>query len=385
MPDLCVVRDDTIRLTETFIRAHIERLPARVSVIQALPPRLDVGGAPRAVPVPLGRRIVRRIRRRLDGPPGLEDHWTEDYTRLLEAADADVVLAEYGTTGVRVREACRRLDVPLVVHFHGFDAYRDTLLAEFGDAYRRLFADAAALVAVSEPMRRQLVALGAPPDRVVVNPCSVDPGAFSAHDPAAAPPVFVAVGRFVEKKAPHLLLLAFAEVRRRCPEARLRMIGDGRLFGVAEDLVGALGLEDAVELLGAQPHARVQEVLREARAFVQHSVTAASGDSEGMPVSILEAGASGLPVVATLHAGIPDAVVDGETGLLVPERDVAAMAEGMLRLATDPSLAARLGAAARARIAERYSHAYRTDRLWRVLDAARQRQPIPPELLRGGG
>ena len=111
--------------------------------------------------------------------------------------------------------------------------------------------------------------------------------------------------------------------------------------------------------------------MRQARAFVQHSVVAIDGDSEGTPVAILEAGAAGLPVVATRHGGIPDVVVPGETGLLIREGDVCAMAECMARLAADPELAARLGSAARSRIRAEFSMDKSLSSLFQILDDAR--------------
>ena len=101
--------------------------------------------------------------------------------------------------------------------------------------------------------------------------------------------------------------------------------------------------------------------------FVQHSVEAAGGDREGTPVSVMEAGASGLPVVATRHGGIPDVVVDGETGFLVNEHDTDAMAAAMCRLVSEPALAARLGCAARDRVRNNFSIEQSMSRLWTVL------------------
>src|SRR5262249_29879937 len=153
-----------------------------------------------------------------------------------------------------------------------------------------------------------------------------------------------------EKKAPHITLTAFSQVHRRYPDAQLRMVGEGPLLEACKGLVVQLGITGAVTFLGAQPHAVVQAEMRAARCFVQHSVEAPSGDCEGTPLGILEAGASGLPVVGTRHAGIPDVVIEGETGLLVNEYDVAGMAEAMTKLLEEPLLAGRMGQAARTHI-----------------------------------
>jgi glycosyltransferase involved in cell wall biosynthesis len=177
------------------------------------------------------------------------------------------------------------------------------------------------------------------------------------------------VGRFVERKAPQLTLLASARVHERYPHARLRMVGNGPLLDACRDLARGLGVVSAVTFLDAQPPSVIQEEMRHARAFVQHSIEAPSGDSEGTPVAILEAGASGLPVVATRHAGIPDVVIEDRTGLLVDEHDIAAMAEAMIRLIDDPALAARLGAAGRDHVRANFSMDRSLDRLWAIIAA----------------
>jgi glycosyltransferase involved in cell wall biosynthesis len=130
-----------------------------------------------------------------------------------------------------------------------------------------------------------------------------------------------------------------------------------------------LGIENGVTFMGAQPATVVREEMRRARCFVQHSVEAPSGDSEGTPVSIIEAGATGLPVVSTRHAGIPGVVVEGETGFLVAEHDVEAMAERMLDVARDPELAGRLGRAARRRVEAYFSIEGSVADLWKIIQS----------------
>jgi glycosyltransferase involved in cell wall biosynthesis len=297
------------------------------------------------------------------------DSVTLAYEEVFRRYRPCAVLAEYGTAGVAVMAACRRAGIPLIVHFHGYDASMHDVLIEHADTYPQLFQQAMAIVVVSRAMERKLTALGASPGKLCYNPCGVDCGEFAGADPARAPATFLAVGRFTPKKAPHLTLEAFAKVRRLIPTAALRMIGDGPLTTECLRLAQALGIGQSVTFLGPQPPTVVRAELRRARCFVQHSVEAASGDSEGTPVAILEAGATGLPIVATRHAGIPDVVIDGETGFLVDEHDVDGMAQRMLRLAEDPVLAGRLGGAARARIEDRFSMERSIGELWRIIQS----------------
>ena len=304
--------------------------------------------------------------------------WEVDraWVNALREVAANVTLAEYGTTGTLVDGACERLGVPLVVHFHGFDASRTDVLSRKAGDYRRMFGRAAAIVAVSRAMEDRLVTFGCPREKLIYSPCGVDCARFEGAEPARANRQFVVVGRLVEKKAPHLTIASFARVASECPEARLRVIGDGPLLGVCRDLTAALEIEHAVTFLGAQPHDIVEREMRQARALLQHSVTASNGDSEGTPVAVLEAGAIGLPVVSTRHAGIPDVVLEGVTGLLGDERDVGAMARHMLTLIGNPALAGELGRNAAAHVRRFYTMEQSIDRLARILGAAATRQPI---------
>jgi glycosyltransferase involved in cell wall biosynthesis len=351
---ICIIQPSLDAVSETFIRAHAERLPGKVTVVHApgtLIPRID--GEP-VLSQALPSRAMRKLGRWLLSRP-----WDWEYTAgFIEAfrrCDADVVLAEYGPTGVAVRDACSLANVPLVVHFHGYDASRFDILERFKLGYQALFQDATTLVTVSTKMHQRLLALGASPARTFLNVYGIDCSKFAGARPEQAKPTFLAVGRFVEKKGPHLTLLAFAEVLRRVPEVRLRMIGEGALLGPCRDLAGALGIRHAVDFLGAQPHDVVAREMKNARAFVQHSIEALDGDSEGTPLAVLEAGACSLPVVSTNHAGIPDVVIDGETGFIVSERDVISMADRMTRLAHDAELASEFGVAARKRVSTEFT------------------------------
>ena len=361
---ICVVKEGDLAVSETFIRAHIERLPAEVTLVHSWPPLI----ADRPV---LSQSLVQRAQRYLwRQVAGRDGSWdtTSAYMKAFRLSHAAAVLAEYGPAGVRVSEACRCLGIPLVVHFHGYDASRSDVLQTHLENYPRLFSQAAAIIAVSLAMQRKLISLGADPQKVHYNPYGVDCEMFSCGDPGSAPPSLLAVGRFVEKKAPQLTLLAFAEAKRRCPDARLRMIGTGPLWGACQDLAIALGLSDSVTFLGAQPHPIVQKEMGQARAFVQHSVESASGDCEGTPVGILEAGARGLPVISTYHGGIPDVVIHGETGYLVAERDVSGMAEYMVAVLQRPSTARQLGQGARERIDTHFRMEKSIQRLWAIIE-----------------
>ena len=333
---ICIVVPYPPSISETFIRAHIEKLPAEILMVHGWRPSIGSKTV-----LPFHNIVLHKVGRVLFGH-GLEREITSGYVKAFRTYAPQAVLAEYGTTGAVTVAACKQLGIPLIVHFHGYDAHVRATLEEHRETYPLMFAQAAAIIAVSRSMQRKLISLGAPAGKVHYNPYGIDCGAFGGAEPGNAPPLFIAVGRFVEKKAPEVTLRAFSQVHRRFSNAQLRMVGDGPLLEACKTLASSLGITDAVTFLGAQQHAFVQAEMRNARCFLQHSVEAASGDCEGTPLGILEAGASGLPVVSTRHAGIPDVVIEGETGFLVNEHDVEGMAEHMFRLLEEPMLAARM-------------------------------------------
>ena len=149
----------------------------------------------------------------------------------------------------------------------------------------------------------------------------------------------------MEKKGIEYSIRAFAQVAAKHPQARYDIVGDGPLHHDLAKLIAELGLADRIKLHGALAGESVRQLLSEADIFVLASVTAANGDCEGTPVSLLEAQACGVPVISTKHTGIPEIVLDGKTGFLVSERDVQGLAEKLELLISDPALRARIGRA----------------------------------------
>ncbi len=372
---VCVISPRKFAYSETFIQAHITQLPATVKLLYGeLPggsfPALTEDGRPLLSLFDRAMDLVLRKAFRVT-PVRLRN---SALRRYLRKERVEAVLAEYGYTGASVSGACHAAGVPLVVHFHGAEASKRKWLNPYRSAYQEMFATAAAVIAVSRDLEQRLAALGAPRNTLFYNPCGADTSVFAGGDPAAAPPVFVAVGRFVDKKAPHLTVLAFKKVAEACPDARLIMVGDGELQEACKQLTKALHMADIVEFTGARPHTEVAALMRKVRGFVLHSVTTSDDDMEGTPVSVLEAGAAGLPVVSTRHAGIKDVVIHGETGFLVDEGDIEAMAAYVLQLVRDPDLAARLGQRARQHIDANFSMDKSISSLWNIIESVIRKQ-----------
>ena len=363
LPAIAVVSVNKRKASETFIHNHVRHLPADVHYLTGdyLPVRHCRGLDGEDTPFVPGAEVPREDWERERAGRA------EAIGRYLRQHQIEAVLTEYGLSGVEMAPICRDLKIPLVVHFHGFDAYRQDILRDYGGRYAELFATADAVVGVSRHMCRQLESLGAPPRKLHWNPCGFDPDLFEYHDAGRQPPLFLAAGRFTEKKAPYLTILAFERVHRVCPDARLSMAGDGDLHPTCEVLVSALGLGQAVRFLGEIPHREVAARMAEARAFVQHSITPPSGDREGTPVAVTEASAAGLPVVATRHGGIPDVVLEGESGILVDECDLAGMAEAMIELVRDAGVATAMGRAGHERVRQDFSLKAHIERLWSVI------------------
>lgn len=269
----------------------------------------------------------------------------------------DVIMVEFGFHAVRVMEVVR-LGVPLMVQFHGADASADRYLIKLRERYCRLMKLASGIVVKNSVMRERLVSLGASPEKIIISPSCPDKKLFTGSSPQESSPHFLAVGRFVDKKSPLDTLEAFARMRSfsdRYQSSTLKMIGGGPLLEAVKRRVFELQLEDVVSLPGVLAPLQVVESMRQARAFVQHSRRAQDGDEEGCPVAVIEAQLCGLPVVSTLHGGIPDVILDGETGILVEEGDIFAMASAMAELFDNPSLAAQLGTAGQLRARKNFT------------------------------
>lgn len=236
--------------------------------------------------------------------------------------------------------------IPFVFTSHAYDIFIHPNVSALRDKIMR----SSRVITVSEYNRDYLSNLIGEDIRkhIEIIRYGIDLEKFSYRERTAMEEVrFLFVGRFVEKKGIPYLLEAFAAVLKEFPSAKLRLIGDGTEKSVAQERVATLGIGDSVTFLGPGTHSSVVEEMALADVFVSPSVTAANGDREGVPNTLMEAKASGLPVVSTFHSGIPELVRDQVSGFLVPERDVDALAERMLILANNPALRRSMGLAGR--------------------------------------
>ncbi len=265
--------------------------------------------------------------------------------RALRGREPRLVHAHFGPDGCLIAPLAAQLQVPLLVSFYGYDVSR--LLAHSRKSwerrYRTLFRQATFLLAISNHVRRTLLALGAPPQKIVLQPLGCDLERFQAPPPSTRfdghTVRFLHVGRLTAKKDPVRLVAAFAKACRELQGQRrleLTIAGDGELWQATLQEVAREGLEDRVRLLGSVPHTQVRELLADAHVYAQHCRTADNNDQEGLGVTFIEASAAGLPIVTTDHSGIADTVLPEESALLSPEGDVDAMAVNLARMARSP-------------------------------------------------
>lgn len=249
----------------------------------------------------------------------------------------------------------RAFGIPFVFTAHAYDIF----INPDKSFHREKFDGAAKVITISDFNRNYLLnMLGEDlKDKIQVIRCGVrlENFPYIERQPEDSTRILL-VGRFVEKKGIRYAVEAFNDVVRGHPNAELRIIGDGELKDEITSLIENLQIQEKVVLLGPQPQHEVIREMGEADIFLLPSVTASNGDREGAPVTIMEAAATGLPVVSTIHSGIPEVVIDGETGFLVPEKDTAALAQRLQELIQDPVLRNRMGKQGRLHIEKLYSH-----------------------------
>ncbi len=278
--------------------------------------------------------------------------------------------AHFEESGMAALPLTRALNIPLITTFHGYDATanqinsgpRRILNKIYARQRRRLQREGSIFVAVSEFIRQKLIERGYPAERIVTVAIGVDVDMFTPQQKEPATPMVLFVGRMVEKKGVTYLLQAMVEVVKDCKDARLVLIGEGPLMSTLKKEASALKLPN-VNFMGSCDLATVRQQMSLASMLAAPSVTAASGDSEGLPIVVCEAQAMGLPVVGTYHAGIPEIVRHEHNGFLVPERAVPELAKNILRLVNQPLLRREMGLAARKNVCLNFNLKTQTARL----------------------
>lgn len=237
----------------------------------------------------------------------------------------------------------------IITTFYGYDV-SDYVKKRGQNIYDKLFSRGDLFLVLSNKMRERLISLGCDEKKILIHHLGID---TSKYKPIVKKYKkgdtirILTIGRFVEKKGLEYAIKAVNQLLNRYPAIKYEIIGDGELRSKMEQIINECGISENVKLLGWQEQSVVRKKLNECDIFVAPSVTASNGDEEGTPTTIIEAQASGVPVVSTYHSGIPEMVVDGKTGFLVPERNVDELARKIEYLILNPELWQKMGMAGR--------------------------------------
>jgi colanic acid/amylovoran biosynthesis glycosyltransferase len=262
---------------------------------------------------------------------------------------------QLGQKGVTLREI-GAIQGRLITSFHGADVNSPVWYSR-GGTYKKLFKLGDKFTVNSNFTADRAIALGCPPEKIVKLPMGLNLSLyqFKARYLQVNEPVkIITVARLVEKKGIEYSIRAVAQVLKEYPNLIYRIVGDGGLRESLEQLIRELNVSENVKILGWMTQEEVRQLYTDSHLFILSSVTATDGDKEGQGLVLQEAEAMGLPVLSTIHNGIPDGVLDGKSGFLVPEKDVSALAEKLRFLLKNPEKWLEMGQAGRAFVEENY-------------------------------
>lgn len=351
-PAVVIYCERLLSHSETFVRSQAEAL-------QHFIPYYAGSRRVAGLPLPEERTLV-------VNPGGLLGKTSEVSYKLCGFAPAFfqrvrklnplLIHAHFGPNGAMALPLVRDLAVPLIVTFHGYDAtVKDEYARRSDNTYRvylrrreLLRHETRLFIAVSEYIKEKLLEQGFPPEKIVVHYIGVDTENFQPDPSVQRSPIVLFVGRLIEKKGCEYLIRAMSQVQAVMPDVELVVIGDGPL---RIDLEGLAAKKlRRYRFLGGQPSHVVKSWMNQALLLAAPSVTASTGDCEGLPTVIIEAQAMGLPVVSSFHSGIPELVIQEKTGFLVAERDWEDLAKHILLLLEDVELRHRFTQAGQSRV-----------------------------------
>ncbi len=297
---------------------------------------------------------------------------TDYFKEKVVKFNPKLIHAHFGVEGVYAMNLAKQLKIPLITTFHGFDATTSNNALLFSKKpawinyllYRKKLAQNGDLfICVSNFIREKVLALGFPEDRTITHYIGIDINIGRTVVEKENNKTILHVARLTEKKGTKYLIDAFAIIHKKIKEIKLIIIGTGDLENELKEQVKKLNLDKDVVFLGAQIHSKVLEWMQKVDVFCLPSVTADSGDAEGLGMVFLEAALYEVPTVATMHGGIPEVVIDGETGYLVPEKNSEKLAEKLLLLLNNEKLRKEMGSQARKMVENKFDIKKQTERL----------------------
>jgi colanic acid/amylovoran biosynthesis glycosyltransferase len=286
--------------------------------------------------------------------------------RALAESNAQLLHIYFGHIAVLLRPLIRHWQKPSLVSFHGADVLVDMRKPAYRRATEEMLSLVRRVLARSESLRQAVIDLGCAPEKIEIQRAGIPLADFPFRErsiPDDGQWRLLQAGRLIEKKGLKTSLRAFARFRKEFPAARLTIAGEGPQLEELQSLARELQTAGAVDFAGFVSQEKLREFFYSSHIFLHPSETGGDGNQEGVPNSMLEAMATGLPVFATRHGGIPEAVENNVSGILVNERNDRALGDVLIDCAKDPARLAAMGRAASEGVAKNFNQTEQTRRL----------------------
>jgi glycosyltransferase involved in cell wall biosynthesis len=278
--------------------------------------------------------------------------------RALTESNAELLHIYFGHIAMLLRPLIRQWQKPSLVSFHGADVLVDMQKPAYRRATEEMLSLVRRVLVRSESLKRAVIDLGCAPEKIEIQRAGIPLADFPFRErgiPGDGQWRLLQAGRLIEKKGMKTSLRAFARFQKEFPAARLTIAGEGPQLEELRTLARELQIDGAVDFVGFVSQEELRELLYSSRIFLHPSETGRDGNQEGVPNSMLEAMASGLPVFATRHGGIPEAIENKVSGILVNERDHRALADGLIETAKSPDRLRAMGHAASGSVAKNFN------------------------------
>lgn len=285
------------------------------------------------------------------------------FAEIIKKENFVLLHALFGTDGLRALPYKKKFNIPLITDFRGNDA--TGIPSRRHGIYRHLFKDGDLFLVRCESMKKDLIVLGCPTEKILVHHSgiAIDKIECKKRNNHEGITRILFVGRFTEKKGADIAIKSFADARKKHKNIELTMIGDGPEMSSLKNLITNMDLNNYVHLIGNQSHDRVIAEMLRSHIFLLPSMTARNGDKEGIPNALMEALATGMPVISTYHAGIPELITHGKSGYLVEEKNLTALSEALKYLIEHQELWALFGKNGRKQVEDEFNIYKQTDKL----------------------
>lgn len=349
----------------TFVLTHERRCADKYPFddVAIIPRRSSIG--------PYRRFYLKNIRRE---PPVVYRGEYFELLKIFSRREAHLVHVYFGHTGVHLLEFLEHVKVPSIVSFHGADVMIRQHIRRYPERLKRLFEVVTLVLARSESLVERLVEIGCPREKIRLNRTGIPLCDFPFVQrlmPADGEWHIVQASRLIPKKGLLTALEAFARFRKCYPKARFTIAGEGAMLEELKRKCEELNLGESVQFVGFLDAQQLNEVYKKAHVFLHPSEMTQDADQEGVPNAMLEAMATGLPVVATWHGGIPEAVEHERHGFLVNERDPEGLACALLQIVESSELLQIMGQRASECVHEEFEASKAIANLERCYDEAR--------------